>query len=1381
MKTLYLLRFNHLAGVGGLCLAFLLLAAPFARAGLTLEIHIYTQSQGSGYVFYTPLLTNATAPAAPLGTYVISSPQWPTNGAQRGFDLTTNGMVDRTEFDGEYGYGDLPSTLFQITNGTWSILFTNATVTNTYTFTVTAPVATSTTLPPAIITFPMDTATILTNQTNFTWQPPSGWSAGAAVQAYDFDDISYYQSAQLPAGQTNWNVDSSLPVGSNYTFTIDYLTTNNFFTASTPVHNAQPISGWNTLSIFEYGSTVNFGVVPQRPAPGSGHTCFAYYTFEDDNPSFPEDFSGNGNNLDATWFTVPPYLTNDAEAGSYAADITGSGWYSSINSLSNVFAGSFSTSLWLKTTNVPNNNFANAYTAVGIVSALGNDYSMSTMPMGQSGNKLAFYTGGVQQQNTLYSQASIVTGQYVHVVVTRDQLTGEKRIYINGVLDSSGFFGTDLLSSSGGPSLGYNNGNVFSGEVDEVQYYSGVLSSNDVAYLHSHPGNKVADTIQLDVPVGRYDFEDTNDPTIDSSGHRNNIDYYTQGSPADMPSTNAAVGNYAWQFLGNSQYLFTSGSQDFTALSNALTGSFSISAWVNTTNLVGSDFNNAYFGANILFLYNSDTNSTVPLSITGTKAACTIYDENGNAVTIHSTTTVNDGNYHLLTVTRDMSSGFMSLYVDGNLEATNTSSKSFLQIPWIHFAGGYYVNYQGLLDDVRIYAGVLSADDVATLAARGGPTFNSALGTSNLTWTTSGDANWFLESTNTYNGAPAAAQSGSVTGSQETILTTTVTGPGTLDFYWSSIANDPNQGFDYEFYIDDPNSGDIADLFGDNDWQSIQDSTGGPVAIPPGQHTLGWIVYANGDTDPTEAAYLDNVSYIPTVSSALTVTASPQSGPAPLTVQFTSPSMDGNGNTVTNWNWTFGDGGTSTAQSPSHIYTSLGSYSPSLTAYSTAGSTTLSVSGPGTITVTPLPPPTGNWTNTGSILSERFAFPLTVLPNGEVLASGGEAVFQVNTYYESDLYSPANGKWQETGFMNYAREEHTATLLTNGLVLAAGGFTAGSGGGTLSTCELYSPATGVWTNTGSMRTARYAHTAVLLTNGLVLVAGGVSNSILLASSEIYNPVAGTWTPTGNLNTTRYFASAFLLTNGTVLVVGGQTTNGAILSSAEIYNPATGLWRYTASPMLMPQSQPISQLLPDGQLLVAGGLTNGAAVSGFSELYDPVGDSWSQTGSMNTPREAAGSVLLNNGIVLVAGGDNGGNGMTNAELYDPGTGIWTVTGAMNEGRNGSFPMVLLANGEALATGGLPANNDLSTGTAELYTTTAATITILNPIKLAGGAFQFSFAYTPGAGSTVFTTTNLALPFTNWTTLGSATEVSPGQFQFTDTQTNLPRRFYRVRSP
>ena len=82
------------------------------------------------------------------------------------------------------------------------------------------------------------------------------------------------------------------------------------------------------------------------------------------------------------------------------------------------------------------------------------------------------------------------------------------------------------------------------------------------------------------------------------------------------------------------------------------------------------------------------------------------------------------------------------------------------------------------------------------------------------------------------------------------------------------------------------------------------------------------------------------------------VTASPLSGLAPLTVQFNSPGVDSAGNTVTNWSWSFGDGGTSTAQSPSYTYTTAGSFSPSLTAYSTYGAAPLTVTGPGVIMVT---------------------------------------------------------------------------------------------------------------------------------------------------------------------------------------------------------------------------------------------------------------------------------------------------------------------------------------------------------------------------------------------------------------------------------------------
>lgn len=869
MSTLYLLARKLLAGAACFGAALFLLLTPSARAGLSLEIHSYGEYV-NGYAFYTPLYTNSTGQAPALGTYIIQSPQWPTSGSLSIWQLTTNGMEYVTE---TYSvYFDLGSMMFEMTNGNWTLLFTNATTTNLYTFTVNAPGANSNTLPVPIVTFPQNESSVATNQTNFTWKAPAGTaSVNPSAQVYT-QDGSYYQFSYLPAGATNWIVDTSLPLDTNFYFSVEYDVSNSLITASTPTTNSQPLAGWQSYSTFAFQGYATFSTIGGEGAPSIGHTLLAYYTFEDDN-LFAEDFSGNGYNLSYAWFGFPPYITNDAEAGNYAAGLGGTGFFTMPDVTSNLFSGSFSVSLWLKTTNnvVNQDNYEPIYVSAGIVSASGNDFPNGVMPMVQSGGKLGFYTGGAEP-NLFFSQASINSGQYTHLVVTRDQHTGLKCIYVNGVLDSSVYGATNqlALSNTSGPIIGYgDNGVEFIGELDQIEIYSGVLSSNDVALLYNDPGTNVANTIELDTPVARYDFEIPDDPEADSSGYHNDMNFYASGSPADVASTNAAVGMYARQFFGATSYTVEPSyyTTTFSSISNALTGSFSVTAWVNTTNSVNTDYANAFYGLPILFDYAANSNSAVPLTITGSKAACTIWDENENAVTLHSSSVVNDGNYHFLTVTRDMPSGLISLYVDGNLEATNTSSKSPLGIGFIHVAGGYYTNYEGLLDDLRIYSGVLSAADVAILAGNGGPSFNSALGISGLTWITGGDANWFIETTNTYNGAAAAAQSGSVTGSQQTVLTTTVTGPGLLDFYWSSIANDPNGGFDYEFYIDDPNTNDIADLYGDNDWDTIQDLNGGPVVVPPGQHTLGWVVYANGDTDPTEAAFLDQVQFVPTDTS----------------------------------------------------------------------------------------------------------------------------------------------------------------------------------------------------------------------------------------------------------------------------------------------------------------------------------------------------------------------------------------------------------------------------------------------------------------------------------------------------------------------------------
>jgi WD40 repeat protein len=295
-----------------------------------------------------------------------------------------------------------------------------------------------------------------------------------------------------------------------------------------------------------------------------------------------------------------------------------------------------------------------------------------------------------------------------------------------------------------------------------------------------------------------------------------------------------------------------------------------------------------------------------------------------------------------------------------------------------------------------------------------------------------------------------------------------------------------------------------------------------------------------------------------------------------------------------------------------------------------------------------------------------------------------------------------------TSSLGAARYIHTATLLQNGKVLVAGGHNNSSGN--LASAELYDPATGTWSATGSLTVTRLEHTATLLPNGKVLVAGGKNDGGVHASAELYDPVSGTWSATGSLNTARFQHTATLLANGKVLVVGGQNSGGSP-ASAELYDPATGAWSTTGN-LAAARFAHTATLLSNGKVLVAGG-NNGSALAS-SELYDPAAGTWSNTGSLAAARFVHTATLLPNGKVLVAAGHTGSGRLASAELYDPVAGTWSATGNLNAPRS-DHTATLLPNGKVLVAAGFGSSAVFAS--AELYDPAAGTWSAIGNLNAA----------------------------------------------------------------
>jgi hypothetical protein len=274
------------------------------------------------------------------------------------------------------------------------------------------------------------------------------------------------------------------------------------------------------------------------------------------------------------------------------------------------------------------------------------------------------------------------------------------------------------------------------------------------------------------------------------------------------------------------------------------------------------------------------------------------------------------------------------------------------------------------------------------------------------------------------------------------------------------------------------------------------------------------------------------------------------------------------------------------------------------------------------------------------------------------------------------------------GDMGIRRSGHTATLLRDGQVLVAGGTRDAT-----HSAELFAPALSSFASgSHGMVHVRSGHCAALLPDGRVLiVGGGDSKDTLFKTAELFDPATQRFTATGDLNQARSGATATLLPGGEVLIAGGQDSQGTLLSTAELYNPATGRFSATGD-MHSPRAQHTATLLASGKVLLVGSISE----PGSTELFDPASGLFSATGSLIRGRVHHTATLLQNGRVLVLGGthtqvpEGGGAPPTafsldGAEIYDPTKGVFQTAGKLLLARD-SHSATLLANGTVLVAGG-----------------------------------------------------------------------------------------------
>src|ERR1700722_2322694 len=276
-------------------------------------------------------------------------------------------------------------------------------------------------------------------------------------------------------------------------------------------------------------------------------------------------------------------------------------------------------------------------------------------------------------------------------------------------------------------------------------------------------------------------------------------------------------------------------------------------------------------------------------------------------------------------------------------------------------------------------------------------------------------------------------------------------------------------------------------------------------------------------------------------------------------------------------------------------------------------------------------------------MNRRYLIAFSFLLAAGIAACAGGGVTEAPPVM---LTSPQGNKVEALA-MTTPRANAAAIRLRDGRVLICGGTATGEIGGVLSSAELYDPVARTFTPTGSMTVPRTGQTITMLRDGRVLLTGGDKNAGFrsqLASAEIYDPGSGAFTATGSMSTPREGHTATMLRDGRVLVAGGSPNGIQATDSAEIYDPSSGSFSRTGN-LHQPRVAHVAALLGTGEVLIAGG-GRGGMPGGYisydtAEEYDPVrGRFTTMRAHMKSDRVGAAAVKHKDGRVLIVGGKRG---------------------------------------------------------------------------------------------------------------------------------------------